>query len=203
MAEVSGLQEFAAGLVTDLHELGARFAVIGGFAVSVRTEPRFTRDIDLAVAVANDAEAEKLVAGLQGRGYQVFMMLEQQATARMATVRIRRAPRGGEPLVAVLLFASSGMEIEIVAAATEEALPGIGAVPVATCGHLIAMKLLSRRDKERPNDAADLRALLRAATPSDLADARAAAALIEARGFHRGRNLGALLGVALGELEGG
>ena len=200
VAEVGSLQEFAAGLVSDLRELAVRFAVVGGFAVSVRTEPRFTRDIDLAVAVGSDAEAEALVASLQGRGYQVFMVLEQKATARMATVRLRRARGSGEPLIADLLFTSSGIEVELVAAATEEELPGIGGVPIASCGHLIALKLLSRRDKERPNDAADLRGLLRAASPGDLAQAREAAALIMQRGFHRNRNLTALLAEALDEL---
>ena len=34
------------------------FAVVGGLAVSARTEPRFTRDVDVAVAVANEAAAE-------------------------------------------------------------------------------------------------------------------------------------------------
>lgn len=29
---------------------GADFALVGGIAVSARTEPRFTRDLDLAVA---------------------------------------------------------------------------------------------------------------------------------------------------------
>jgi hypothetical protein len=37
------------------------FALVGGLAVSIRTEPRFTRDADLAVALANDAEVEALI----------------------------------------------------------------------------------------------------------------------------------------------
>ena len=41
-----------------LAHAGVRFALIGGLAVSARTEPRFTRDADLAVAVTSDAEAE-------------------------------------------------------------------------------------------------------------------------------------------------
>jgi hypothetical protein len=36
------------------------WAMLGGLAVSIRTEPRFTRDVDLAVAVAADDEAERL-----------------------------------------------------------------------------------------------------------------------------------------------
>lgn len=40
------------------------FALVGGLAVSARTEPRFTRDADLAVALASDAEAEALIREL-------------------------------------------------------------------------------------------------------------------------------------------
>lgn len=42
---------------SDLEAIGARWAVIGGLAVAFRAEPRFTKDVDLAVAVADDQEA--------------------------------------------------------------------------------------------------------------------------------------------------
>ena len=42
----------------DLDRLGLKWALIGGLAVAVRAEPRFTRDVDLAVTVADDREAE-------------------------------------------------------------------------------------------------------------------------------------------------
>lgn len=42
-------------LVADaLRELDRRWALVGGLAVSARAEPRFTRDIDLAVVVEDD-----------------------------------------------------------------------------------------------------------------------------------------------------
>lgn len=41
----------------ELTELGARFALVGGLAVSAWGEPRYTRDVDLAVAVERDDEA--------------------------------------------------------------------------------------------------------------------------------------------------
>ena len=40
-------------------------AVVGGIAVSVRTEPRFTRDIDFAVAVESDADAETYLVAMK------------------------------------------------------------------------------------------------------------------------------------------
>lgn len=42
----------------DLDRVGVRWALIGGLAVSVRAEPRFTRDVDVAVAIDSDVEAE-------------------------------------------------------------------------------------------------------------------------------------------------
>jgi hypothetical protein len=46
--------EAAARAAADLAELGARFALVGGLAVSVWGEPRYTRDVDLAVGVDLD-----------------------------------------------------------------------------------------------------------------------------------------------------
>ena len=66
-------------------------------------------------------------------------------------------------------------------------------VPVAALGDLLALKLLSRDDDGRPQDALDIRALRAAATAEDLALARQTAALIMARGYGRGRDLGAAL----------
>lgn len=92
-----------------------------------------------------------------------------------------------------LLFASSGIELEVVAEADLlELTPGL-TVPVATIGHWIAMKVLSRDDDRRPQDASDFRALLLEANPADLTAARTAIELISVRGFQRDRDLEALL----------
>ncbi len=94
-------------------------------------------------------------------------------------------------MVVDLLFASSGIEPEIVGAAeTVEVLAGVS-VPVATVGHLIALKLLARDDRARPQDHVGLLALMRIARPADLTEARRAVALIRERGSHRGRDLAA------------
>jgi hypothetical protein len=39
---------------------------VGGLAISVRSDPRLTRDADLAVSVADDQEAEALMRSLGG-----------------------------------------------------------------------------------------------------------------------------------------
>jgi hypothetical protein len=92
-----------------------------------------------------------------------------------------------------LLFASSGIEAEIVAAAEPiEIIPGL-VVPIARTGHLIAVKILARDDETRPQDIADIRALLAVATDDDIELARTSVDLITERGFHRDRDLPAAL----------
>lgn len=180
-----------------LHEEERAFALVGGIAVSVRTEPRFTRDIDFAVAVDDDAGAEAIVKSLTAKGLRAVTIVEHDVRKRLATVRL--ASTGGERgIVTDLLFASSGIEPEIVAAAEPlEAFARV-VVPVARIGHLIALKLLARDDTNRPQDAADLRVLIDAADDVEVARAREAIALITARGFHRDRDLRTAFDVMLG-----
>jgi hypothetical protein len=107
---------------------------------------------------------------------------------RLATVRLSRAGEEQTPVID-LLFASSGIESEIVADAEPiELLPGL-TLGVARTGHLIALKVLSRDDVRRPLDLADLRALLLVASDIEVARARDALALITTRGYHRSRRL--------------
>jgi hypothetical protein len=160
-------------------------ALVGGLAVSARAEPRFTRDVDLAVAVQSDVEAERLVSGLVTRGYRISAQVEQDVTGRLATVRT--VPPGGSVLCD-LLFASSGIEPEIVAGATPLTLFAGCQAPVACVGHLVAVKLLARSPR-RLQDDLDLDALAKVATDHDLRVAREALGLITARGFARDKNL--------------
>jgi len=171
----------------DLNRSGRRWALVGGLAVSARVEPRFTRDVDVAVMVDGDESAETLVRSLIADGYTVFSSLEHDS-GRLATVRLTRAFDGID-VVVDLLFASSGIEPEIAKASEVlEIAPGLS-LPVATIGHLIALKILARDDLARPQDLADLRALLAVATNEDLDVVRESAELIEARGFNRHRDL--------------
>lgn len=176
-------------IVADLESTARPFALVGGFAVSARTDPRFTRDVDLVVAVPDDAAAEDLLHELGARGYAIVAAVEQLATDRLATARLASPSTSDDELIVDLLFASSGVEVEIAARAdVVEVLPGL-LVPVARVGDLIALKLLSRDDEVRPFDAADLRALRAVAGAEDLAVARATATLIGRRGYARGRDL--------------
>jgi hypothetical protein len=165
------------------------FAIVGGLAVSTRTEPRFTRDIDFAVAVESEEDAQQVVYGMQRSGFLVEAIIEHRASRRMATARLRQGPQS--PMVD-LLFAASGIEAEVAACATKEAVLG-RPVPVATVGHLIAMKLVSTDDDRRPHDRVDLVHLSQAADDAEWARAEIAVRLIAERGFARGRDLAAAL----------
>jgi predicted nucleotidyltransferase len=198
---LSRLESALQRLARDLAALRRPWALVGGLAVSARTRPRFTRDIDLAVLVTGDADAEALLRDLAARGYRVHALVEQEAVGRLATARLLPAGESEDGIVVDALFASSGLEPEVVADADVlEVLPGLR-VPVATVGHLIALKLLARDDDTRPMDRADLLALVATAGPQDIAQARAAIVTIQQRGFHRQKDLPAELARLLGQSE--
>lgn len=187
------LFEALAQILSRLDAQGARAAVLGGLAVSAWTEPRFTRDVDLAVAVQTDADAERIIRQIRADGYRLLAAVEQTATGRLSTVRLLPPGESEEGVIVDLLFASSGIESEIVDAA---ALIDIGAgapVRVARVGHLIALKLLAHDPVARPQDGLDLRALRGALDSEEEERARQACELIAQRGFSRGRNLLELL----------
>ncbi len=171
-----------------LRRLKVSYALVGGFAVTLRAEPRLTRDIDFVVAVKDDKSVEGIVRNLVGEGRLVKMLIEQTAVNRLSTVRL--APTESvEGVVVDLLFASCGIEAEIVSdSEVLEVLPEL-LVPVARKEHLIAMKLLARDDVRRPRDLEDLRGLMPALSKEEIALVHRLLALITERGYSRGRNL--------------
>lgn len=174
-------------IVAQLENARAGAALVGGLAVSARAEPRTTRDVDMVVSVVGDEEAEQVIHWLQGNGYVVRTLLEQQRTGRIATVRLTRESE--RSVYVDLLFASSGIEPEVVSHAEDiEIIDGLS-VRVATRAHLIALKVLARDDRKRPQDWDDLRALLVKASAGEIATVRSALQLIEVRGYNRGRDL--------------
>jgi hypothetical protein len=182
---MTGLGGVLARLRTDLQSLKIQWALVGGVAVSIQAEPRTTLDLDVAIAVGRDEEAEHIAFSLKNRGYREQAVLEQKDVARLATVRLLAPGGAGSDIGVDLLFASSGVEAEIVAMAEVlEVLPGLY-IPTACRGHLIALKVLAGRDKDRM----DARMLLSYADSGDLRLARETLALIQQRGFSRGKDL--------------
>ncbi|HND34153.1 MAG TPA: nucleotidyl transferase AbiEii/AbiGii toxin family protein [Myxococcota bacterium] len=183
------LAEVLAKVTADLSELGVPAALVGGLAVSHRVEPRFTRDADLAVAVPSDSQAEELIFQLQQRGYRIAMVLEQTELGRMSTVRLIPPAGTVEGIVVDLLFASCGIEAEVVQdAEVGEVFPGLF-LPVARVGHLLAMKLLSHDPRRRPQDSQDIVGLLTRINAEENRRCEEAIRMIHSRGFHRNRDL--------------
>lgn len=188
---MSRYQSAFSRLVADLRALQLSWALVGGMAVSVRARPRTTEDIDIAIAVSGDREAEKVALSFRRLGYPYLPehALEQKDVGRLATVRLS-FPGGEEKGVVLdLLFASSGIEPEIVEAASrEEVLPGV-VIPVARTGHLVALKVLAGRAL----DVRDARWLWEAADEGERQRARDSLAVITLRRFNRGKDLAAEL----------
>lgn len=171
----------------DLNRYSRPWGLVGGLAVSARAEPRFTRDIDIAVAVEDDIGAQELVRHLLGDRYILSGTVEHD-NGRLASVRLHREIDDVD-VVVDLLFANSGIETEVARAAESiEIVAGL-TLPVARTGHLLALKLLARDDTGLPQDLADLQALRSVATPADMTLADDAVRLIMERGFNRGRDL--------------
>ena len=95
-----------------------------------------------------------------------------------------------------LLFASSGIETEIVDRATSIDFGGVGAVPVASAEELLAMKVLSMTDV-RLQDRIDAQRLLQFTPALDLSLVRGHLARITARGYAREQDLEAKLALVL------
>jgi predicted nucleotidyltransferase len=186
---VSALGDALGTVASILGSADRNWALVGALAVSARTQPRFTRDVDVAVAVADDPDAEAMVRRFSAQGYAVFSIVEQAATKRLATARLSRQPPAGEaPVIVDLLFASSGVEPELPQQA--EVIPLLAGVevPVARTGHLLALKVLSR-SPEWPQDSADIATLMQVIDAVERARAVDAARLIASRGFARGKSL--------------
>lgn len=169
-----------------LTQLGVRFAVVGGLAVSFQAMERLTKDLDLVVAVQDDQESQKIVFEFSQLGYLTADVFEHEHSKRMATVRM--ISPGINPMYVDLLFASSGIENEIVDTAEEGHLFSNINVRVATISSLIALKVLSARES-RMKDIVDLQSLLEVASPNDIDSSRRLLDLITARGFDRGKDL--------------
>jgi predicted nucleotidyltransferase len=184
---IDHLEEYVKTVTQHLRGLGVEFAVVGGIAVSLRTIERFTKDVDFAVSVEGDREAQSVVESLRVAGFRIAMFLERDEDGRLATVRLKS---GGEVEVFVdLLFATSGIENEIIADATPiEVFPGF-VVKLASIPALIAMKLLSADWDTRPQDVIDLGYLIKSATQDEIARASMLIDLITERGFNRNKEL--------------
>ena len=178
----------ASQVLSALRQENVKGCIVGGLAVSARCDPRFTRDVDIAVVVDTDEHAEALIHALASHGLRMAGLVEQEAVGRLAMARLSTQ----DGLSVDLLIASSGIETEVVMnAEILEVVQGV-LLPVARTGHLIALKLLSVAPA-RETDATDLRNLATIATQDEWNLASEAVVQIQVRAFARGRRLDAEL----------
>ena len=168
----------------------------------LRSEARFTKDLDFVLALPGDRETDDAVRGLRSRGYRDHPTkpMLQRKDGRLFGLRLLSPllddEEDAETIVDVLL-GCCGVEAEIIAAAELlEVMPGIF-IPVARPGHLIALKVLAGRVQ----DLEDVRTLLRECEVGEIQSARQTLLLIEERGFHEGKDLLVELGKLMDSLD--
>lgn len=175
----------------DFDALGRPWALVGALAVAARAEARATLDVDVAIAVEDPGQAAEIVSKLRAMGYR----WQSDLGSRMTSFLIPEGPDAGLRLD--VLFSLTGIEPEVASrAAIIEVIPGLE-LPVASLGDLIALKALGAGEPGREHDWRDLRALVARSSREDLVIARAAIALIGARGHASANQLEARLATVL------
>ncbi|HZF51220.1 MAG TPA: nucleotidyl transferase AbiEii/AbiGii toxin family protein [Polyangiaceae bacterium] len=177
-----------------LQAMGVRFALVGGLAVSIRGEARFTRDVDLALIADTDADAERIVFSLRDAGYTAIALVEHRDRPRLATARLASP----SDIIVDLIVATCGIEREVVERAAPMRLEDVGEIPVARAEELLAMKVLSMNERRR-QDLTDAVNLVLCNRNLDLTAVRENIARIIERGFHRSEDLFAKLDRVLSE----
>ena len=180
-----------------IEDEGYECALVGGVAVGVWAGERLTKDLDFALAVKNDKDAESLVKKMLNKGFSVEKMLEHKPTNSLSVV-ILSSPKIGKIQYRVdLIFVQSGIEKEIVDKALVTKEGKNITLRVASVGHLIAQKILSMHDDLRPQDRSDLKNLISIADKNDIELAKKSIDLITKRGFNQKKDLEQKLNVML------
>jgi hypothetical protein len=105
------LYEEVRSVIRTLHAQGIEYAICGGFAVSIHTEPRATEDLDLLI-LAEDLPRCRAV--VQALGYTQFGEPMQFAQGRITLQRlVKPEPKGEDLAMLDLLLVDSPMLAEI------------------------------------------------------------------------------------------
>lgn len=119
------------------------FAVIGGVAVGVRGEPRFTADVDVIIGLELD-DALQLINRLHGSHFEPLFADVAEVVRTSFILPLRHVETGVKVDAAIGL---SGFEQQLLARATKIEFAGVSA-PVATVEDIILMKLLAGRPRD-------------------------------------------------------
>ena len=139
------LETDLAGLCRELNRRGARYIVVGGFAIIAAGLPRVTGDIDLMVAVDPENEA-KVFSALSTLPDDAVRELQPGELQRYNVIRV------ADEIIVDLMRSAGGIEYE--EAARDVIVREIQGVPIpfASPRLLWRMKVVTHREK----DAGDL-----------------------------------------------
>jgi len=123
-----------------LESAGIDYAVIGGHAVNVWLEPRFTADVDITIATDRDG-LDRLHTVMDGAGFRVAA--EHGADQPSGPDFVRFVSARGDILE--IQIAKTSLQVDVVRRAqrTEDG------IRVATAEDLIVLKLIAHRRKDR------------------------------------------------------
>jgi len=144
--------EDLAFLCQKLNEAGARYMILGGFAMRAAGYDRRTMDIDLLVDVSRDNEA-RVIAALSLLPDGAARELEPGDIAEYVVIRV------ADEVVVDLMQSASGFDYATAAADVVYHRVGSVEIPFASPALLLRMKEGSVREKDRA-DAAFLRRLV-------------------------------------------
>jgi hypothetical protein len=137
---VSHADDVMAMISTAFESAGLPYAIIGGHAVNVWLEPRFTADIDITAAADPEALAHLRVE-LAAAGYRSSLEHGADQPSGPDFVRFTRSP--GDPPIEIQA-AKTAFQVELIDRARQSA----GGVAIATPEDLIVLKLIAHRPKD-------------------------------------------------------
>jgi len=137
------LRRTLADLAAFLQASRAPYALIGGIAVSVRGEPRFTADVDVVAAV-EIKDALALLEATTGSAFEPLFADAAEVVERAYLLPLRHRTTAIKADVAIGL---TGFERDLVARAVPVDLGGFS-VPVASSEDLLLLKVLAGRARD-------------------------------------------------------
>ena len=132
-----------ADIATFLRDEKIPFAVIGGIAVTVRGDPRFTAAVDVVVGIEVDRGIELLDA-TAASSFRALLPDAEEILTSAYILPLRHVETGIRVDVAIGL---SGFERDMIERAEEIAFEGVS-VPVASAEDLLLMKVLAGRPRD-------------------------------------------------------
>jgi hypothetical protein len=141
------LEQTLADIADFLNLQGVPFAVIGGIAVAVRGESRFTADVDIVLGIDLEQSLALLAAVRESPFRPLFSDVEEIVQASFL-LPLRHQESG---IKVDLAIGVTGFEQQMIARSTPVQLAD-RLVPIVSAEDLILMKLLA----SRPRDIADI-----------------------------------------------